>query len=494
MKQSLQLRLGQHLTMTPQLQQAIRLLQLSTTELQKEIQQALDSNLMLERIDEDMDDRAAEASFNGLDEGVAPNNDPEITAPEPEQASSESMEECPVDSLWEDHDTSMVYSQGSDDEPREYETQGNGGESLRAHLLWQMRLTPFSDTDRVIALAIIDSVSDDGYLTCSLEDIRLDLEDELNQWDEVPDLKIEEVEAVLHHIQSFDPPGVAAHDLRECLLLQLKHTQTKTPWREAARQLINDHLGLLASRDYPQMLRQLKLTDTELSCVIDLIQSLNPRPGGQITDSRPQYIIPDVYVRKYKGIWQVELNPDTTPKLRINTHYANLIRGAPSADGSYLKGHLQEARWFIKSVKSRNETLLKVATCIVERQRGFLEHGEEAMKPMVLQDLAEAVSMHESTISRITTQKFMHTPRGIFELKYFFSSHVNTTFGEECSATAIRALIKKLVSGEQTVKPLSDSKIATILLDQGINIARRTVAKYRESLAIPPSNERKRLV
>jgi len=504
MKQAIQLRLGQHLTMTPQLQQAIRLLQLSTTELQLEVQQALDSNLMLELADDEAEQDPADladlsdiSTFDNApaSDTLSSSNTDTDTERDSEGRDGESFE---VDSAWDDiYDSAAPHTQNSDQSAGEYENQGNADESLSDHLLWQMRLTPFSDTDRVIAMAIIDSVMDDGYLSDTLENILAGIQGELKEdADGAPehDIRIDEVEAVLHCIQNFGPPGVAARNLPECLLLQLQQLSPGTPWLAEAKRLVKDHLDLLANHDYSQLMRQMKIPESDLGGVVELIQTLNPRPGGQITASRPQYVIPDVYVKKHEGTWRVELNPEAAPRVRINTEYASLIRRADNSnDNNYLKNHLQEARWFIKSLRSRNETLLKVATCIVERQRSFLEHGEEAMKAMVLHDVAEAVSMHESTISRVTTQKYMHTPRGIFELKYFFSSHVNTTIGGECSATAIRALIKKLVSNEGASKPLSDSKIASILLKQGINVARRTVAKYRESLAIPPSNERKRL-
>ncbi|MEO5703090.1 MAG: RNA polymerase factor sigma-54 [Gammaproteobacteria bacterium] len=499
MKQTIQLRLGQHLTMTPQLQQAIRLLQLSTTELQLEIQQALDSNLMLELADEESDHgpvgAADQPEITSYDDTQTRDSPSLSSESEPNGMDAEAFE---VDSVWDDiYDSASPHTQNSDQSAGEYENQGNASESLSDHLLWQMRLTPFSDTDRVIALAILDSIMDDGYLSESLTDILAGIQGELEADTDgmsEHDIKIEEIEAVLHRIQNFGPPGVAARNLSECLLLQLQQFCPDTPCLAVAKRLVTNHLDLLANHDYAQLMRQMKLSELDLGTAVELIQNLNPRPGGQITDSRPQYIIPDVYVKKHEGTWLVELNPDAAPRVRINSQYASLIRRADnSTDNNYLKNHLQEARWFIKSLRSRNETLLKVATCIVQRQRSFLEHGEEAMKAMVLHDVAEAISMHESTISRVTTQKYMHTPRGIFELKYFFSSHVNTTIGGECSATAIRALIKKLVLNEGPSKPLSDSKIAGILLKQGINVARRTVAKYRESLAIPPSNERKRL-
>jgi RNA polymerase sigma-54 factor len=400
-------------------------------------------------------------------------------------------DDLPVDSVWEDvFDGSTSYSQGAkDDERFEYERSNAQGKSLHEYLTWQLELTPFGETDRVIATALIDSIDDNGYLSTTIDDIYqgLDFPEEL-------EVEPSDVESVLHRIQCFDPIGVGARDLSECLSVQLRHMPTDTPYLKEAKILAEQYLGQLANRDFNFLVRHLKIQNDELQDIIRLIQSLNPRPGAQITDKEPEYIIPDVIVKKKKGRWTVELNPDTLPKIRINSQYAGMIRRADNSDdNTYLKNHLQEARWFLKSLQSRNETLLKVAKCIVERQRGFLEYGDEAMKPLVLRDVAEAVEMHESTVSRVTTQKFMHTPRGIYEFKYFFSSHVSTTDGGECSATAIRAIIKKFLAAENPNKPLSDSKIAELLMKQGIKVARRTVAKYRESMAIPPSNERKRL-
>ena len=477
MKQSLQLRLGQHLTMTPQLQQAIRLLQLSTMELQLEVQDALESNLMLE-VDEDGNPAGNSDSSNDA-------NDPELDV-----APGDIPSELPVDSVWEDVYDGMPVHHGSGDiNGAEFESTRATTETLTDHLLWQLELTRMSDLDKAIATAIIDSIGEDGYLNATMEDIHASLS--------LPEMEIDipEIEAVLHQVQNFDPIGVGARDLRECLSIQLRQFSDSTPWRQAAVTLVKDHLDLLAQRDYAQLMRLLKLEKEELHEVITLIQSLQPRPGDAIQSSQPEYVIPDVFVRNVKGTWRVELNPDAFPKVRVNSQYASLIRRADnSADNNCLKTHLQEARWLIKSLRSRSETLLKVTTCIVERQQAFLEFGEEAMKPMVLHDVAEAVDMHESTISRVTTQKFMHTPRGLYELKYFFSSHVFTDSGAECSSTAIRALLKKLIAAENSQKPLSDSKLAAILSEQGIKVARRTVAKYRESMAIPSSSERKSLM
>lgn len=499
MKQSIQLRLGQHLTMTPQLQQAIRLLQLSTLELQLEVQTVLDSNLMLERDENEQETKAdtETAAESAPDQAAAADADPAAAKNEGVDAevssSAETMpDELPGDTNWEDtYDmgATSLSAPGGDNDRDFFETHVGNSESLHEHLHWQLDLTPFSDVDREIAEAIIDSINDDGYLNVSLEDLceSLDMAPEL-------EVDVEEIQAVLRRIQHFDPVGVGARDPAECLLIQLLALEPETVWRKQALVLVQEHVTLLGNRDYNQIMRRMKLSEPELQEVLKLVQSLNPRPGSQITSATPQYVVPDVFVVKRKSKWQVDLNIEATPKLRINSHYASLVRRADNSDdNTYLRNHLQEARWFLKSLQSRHETLLKVARCIVERQRNFFEYGDEAMKPLVLRDIAETVEMHESTISRVTTQKYMHTPRGIFEFKYFFSSHVGTADGGECSATAIRAIIKKLVAAEKPNKPLSDSKIASLLDDQGIKVARRTIAKYREAMSIPPSNERKRL-
>ena len=469
MKQSLQLRLSQHLAMTPRLQQAIRLLQLSTMELHTEVQDALDSNLMLE-LDED------DASGAGSETEVVPADIPR---------------ELPVDSVWEDiYDSAPINNTPSNGEFNGTDLVAHRAqtESLKDLLHWQMSLMRLSDIDRVIAATLIDAVDDDGYLTLTLEDIGQSLDPGGRE------VTLEQVEAVLCEIQNLDPPGVAARSPEECLAIQLRQLPADTEWRDAALALVTGHLHVLASKNYRQLMTKLGLGKHELQCVIDLIRSLSPRPGTVVESSPPEYVIPDVFVRKEIDAWKVELNPDAFPKLRINSQYASLIRRADdSADNHTLKSHLQEARWFIKSLLNRGETLLKTATCIVERQKAFLEHGEEAMKPMVLADVAQTIGMHESTISRVTTRKYMHTPRGLFELKYFFSSHVRTVNGSEASSTAIRAVLRKLIASENSAKPLSDQKLKEILSDQGIRIARRTVAKYREAMAIPSSNERKAL-
>jgi len=348
-----------------------------------------------------------------------------------------------------------------------------------------------SEKDQSIALTIIDAIDPNGALTTDIESIHAGLDAEL-------ETEPDEVIAVLHRIQHFDPVGVGYRDLTECLLIQLNQYENpnQSKYITQAKYIVKNHINLLGKKDYAQLMRKTKLEENELKEIVTIIESLDPRPGANISPPSTTYVVPDVIVTKQVGSekWKVELNPDTTPKIRINNDNASLVKKqSSSADNAYLKNNLQEARWFIKSLQSRNETLLKVASRIVEHQEEFLEYGDEAMKPLVLQNIAESVSMHESTISRVTTQKYMHTPRGIYELKYFFSSHVSTKGGGECSSTAIRAIIKKIIAAENTRKPLSDSKIASLLEEKGINVARRTIAKYRESLAIPPSNERKRL-
>ncbi|HAI2242479.1 RNA polymerase factor sigma-54 [Escherichia coli] len=477
MKQGLQLRLSQQLAMTPQLQQAIRLLQLSTLELQQELQQALESNPLLEQIDthEEIDTRETQDSET-LD-----------TADALEQ--KEMPEELPLDASWD-----TIYTAGTpsgtsgdyiDDELPVY--QGETTQTLQDYLMWQVELTPFSDTDRAIATSIVDAVDDTGYLTVPLEDILESMGDE--------EIDIDEVEAVLKRIQRFDPVGVAAKDLRDCLLIQLSQFDKTTPWLEEARLIISDHLDLLANHDFRTLMRITRLKEDVLKEAVNLIQSLDPRPGQSIQTGEPEYVIPDVLVRKHNGHWTVELNSDSIPRLQINQHYASMCNNARNdGDSQFIRSNLQDAKWLIKNLESRNDTLLRVSRCIVEQQQAFFEQGEEYMKPMVLADIAQAVEMHESTISRVTTQKYLHSPRGIFELKYFFSSHVNTEGGGEASSTAIRALVKKLIAAENPAKPLSDSKLTSLLSEQGIMVARRTVAKYRESLSIPPSNQRKQLV
>ena len=501
MKQSLELKLGQHLTITPQLQQAIRLLQLSSLELQQEIREALENNPLLEEIEEspadlktESQERAADSGLNGA-ETASPDEVPvDAEAPTAERetdAEPDYPEDSAGDNEWDQPEISLDSPNRKDRDGSlpDLDARNSAPLSLRDHLVWQLQMAPFTDADKRIALALIDAVTEDGYLICGLDEIQQAVGGE-------PPPDIDEIEAVLHQIQNFDPLGVGARHLGECLRLQLRGLDPATPHLEAAARLATpEHLDLLAKHDYAQLRRVLKLKPEDLQHAISLIQGLNPRPGAGIQGTQASYIVPDILVRKLRGVWRAELNGSTLPKLRINNGYERMIRrGKDSADNKYLQDRLQEARWFIKSLSSRSETLLKVARAIVDRQRAFFDHGPEAMKPLVLNDIAGAVGMHESTISRVTTNKYMLTPRGIFELKYFFSSHVSTADGGTCSATAIRSLIKKLVEVETPLKPISDGIIAEILGKQGIYVARRTVAKYRESLHIPPSSQRKSLV
>jgi RNA polymerase sigma-54 factor len=491
MKQSLDFRLGQHLTITPQLQQAIRLLQLSSAELQQEIQEALESNPLLE--EREVGESENREAGDGPTETPEPASD---TAPDEFAAADVAMERGTTedgnsdsdgegDSEWaETFDSPKTSSSTrSDEDLPDIDARNSPPQTLRDHLQWQMHMTPFSDADKPIAQAIIDAINEDGYLSCSLDEVQQALVKS-----GLPG-ELDEIEAVLHQIQNFDPPGIAARDLAECLLLQLKGLDASLcPEITHAHALCTaENLALLGGRDYTTLRRNLKLTPEVLQSAIQLIQRLNPRPGSTVQSTSATYVVPDVIVKKYRGVWRAELNPDISPRLRINRQYERMIhRGDSSTQNKYLQEQLQQARWFIKSVNSRNDTLLKVARTIVDRQRAFFDHGPEAMKPLVLHDVAEAVSMHESTVSRVTTNKYMLTPRGVF-------SHVATADGGTCSSVAIRSLIKKLVEGEPSMKPISDSKIAEILAQQGINVARRTIAKYRESMNIPPSNQRKSL-
>ncbi len=503
MKQSLQLKIGQSLTMTPQLQQAIKLLQLSSLDLEAEIQEVLESNPLLEvKIESNAENSDITNKNQELENANAESMENTIREEKDtsEAISNDKIESDMVaDTQWEDWGYVSQGTNTKHDNATSFEYQGETTESLRDQLLWQINMTSLSIEDRTIAALLIDSIGDSGFMNADLDDILITLNKQVPEQEEDDDetqITIEEIQSVLHHIQSFEPAGIGARNLQECLLIQLKRLNDEDPSISLAQEIIEQQFDSLASRNYRQILKKLSISEKKLKQAIELIQSLNPRPGNQLTQNNTQYIKPDVYVSKNKkGFWEVRLNAENTPNLSINNTYASLIKRADnSPDNQFLKNNLQDAKWFIKSLQSRNDTLLKVATSIVEKQKGFLDYGEEAMKPLVLHDIAEEVDMHESTISRVTTQKYLHTPKGIFELKYFFSSHVETASGGECSSTAIRAVIKKLVAGENQSKPLSDSKISDLLKDQGIKIARRTVAKYRESMTIPPSNERKALI
>ena len=520
LKPSLALKLGQQLRMTPQLQQAIKLLQLSSLDLEQEIQEVLDSNIMLEEIDTELGeisqeessldlpeetiegtDNTSDTEIDGFESTITVENtdtqiNPEIEGETVQDATNEVSgesisEDLPVDTTWDDlYDDHIIGSGGEAHISGDnfLETRNSVEVTIKSHLTEQTNLLNLTKPDEYIAESIIDGLDDDGMLQVSIEDICEAAPDEWN-------IGTEEVEAVLHLIQRLDPLGVASRSLRECLLVQLSQLPQETPFLKAACMLVDQHLAMLASRDYVHLARKLNLKENQLKETIKLIQTLNPKPGSALASSAIDYIEPDVLVIKQGDHWKVELNPKSAPRIRVNPEYVSLIKRGDSSDATnHLKDHLQEARWFIKSLQQRNDTLLRVATKIVEFQRDFFDLGEQAMRPLVLHDIAEAVNLHESTISRVTTQKYMLTPGGIFELKYFFSSHVSTDSGGEVSSTAIRALIKKLVAEENPRKPLSDNKIANLLKEKNIQVARRTIAKYRELLHIPPSNERKELI
>jgi RNA polymerase sigma-54 factor len=482
MKQVLQLKLSQHLTLTPQLQQSIRLLQLSTLELNQELEKFLADNPLLER--EEVEE--ATARLSPATQSLAPADTP-ASANEHAEAAPETGE---ADARAGDTDWASDGGYGSggreDDENENYQLPAETP-SLRDHLLQQLSLTPLPARDRGLVTMLIDALDDDGYLTQPLEEIHAMLPAEL-------EVEPEEMNVALKHLQNFDPTGVGARSPAECLALQLDATPASAPARPIALRIVQEHLPLLAARDFSRLKKLLCCDDEQLRVAQRLIQSLNPRPGAAYSATDTRYVVPDVVVRKLKGNWIAQLNPDAMPKLRINRLYADILQQNRNGGGSgQLSQQLQEARWLIKNVQQRFDTIQRVAQSIVDRQRHFFDHGEVAMRPLVLREIADALGLHESTVSRVTTQKFMATPRGIFELKYFFGSHVQTDTGGSCSATAIRALIKQLVAAEDARKPLSDSRISQILGQQGIVVARRTIAKYRESLHIPPVNLRKSL-
>ena len=477
MKHSLQLRLSQHLTLTPQLQQSIRLLQLSTLELNQELERFLQENPLLERDDGIPEDPSMPPELRARDPGetvAAPAPDGDNPAPGPDSGELNAMDEAPSGSVRDESDDGD-YPQIAASEP-----------SLRVHLLSQLSLTNLPDRDRQLVTLLIDSLDDDGYLALDLPELLSLLPQELA-------VEPEELQIALRHLQNFEPAGVGARGLSECLQLQLLALPECTPYRMQALEIVKGHLGVLAARDFSKLKKVLRCDDDCLRAVQKLITGLNPKPGRNFSSEETRYVIPDVIVRKTKNVWMAALNPDAMPRLRVNRLYADILSRNRNTGSQQLASQLQEAKWLIKNVQQRFDTILRVSQAIVDRQRHFFEHGEVAMRPLVLREIAEALDLHESTVSRVTTQKFMHTPRGIFELKYFFGSHVTTETGGAASSTAIRALIKQLVSAENSRKPLSDSQISDILAQQGIVVARRTVAKYRESLQILPVNLRKTL-
>ena len=482
LKPALQLRLGQQLTMTPQLQQAIRLLQLPALELQQTIREALEQNVMLEADDDDgveisleavgpdVETAAERAATTDADD--APERDAEADA-EADAADDNWEEGAPVatsDSPW-----------SGDDRVQEFSDQR--GETLQEHLLWQLELSCLGARELAIGHAIIDAINDDGYLVDSALEIEGVLRPEIETGPG-------EIERVLKVVQAFDPVGVAARSVSECIELQLTQLSPDTPALTTAIEVARGHLDLVATQQRGHLRRALGVDEEELALALALVRSCHPRPGSTLQPSQPDYIVPDVFVRRGQHGWAVELNAAALPRVRLNQGYAGLVTRA--ADHAVMRSQLQEARWLLRSLEIRNETLLKVARCIVERQSASLDRGDEAMEPMVLRDVADAVEMHESTISRVTTGKYMHTPRGVYEFRYFFSSHVAATDGSEIASTAIRARIRKLIAAEDPAKPLSDSQIEKRLAADGARVARRTVAKYREAMQIAPSSERRR--
>lgn len=483
MKLSVGLKIANSLSLTPQLQQAIRLLQLSSLELEQEIQVQLDSNPLLEKVEDQ--NLSEELSILELE-----HSDKDLTT---ELNANHLPDDLPVDTDWDDVYTHQPTSLGAAEfEEREDNRQGH--QSLQAHLLEQVNLLHFSKIDQLIAHCIIDSLDEKGFLEVDIAEITSSVQNLLAAMDYEEEVEHDEVLVVLKHIQRLEPIGVGSRNLAECLLVQLDSLSEAIPCRNDAIKLMQ-HYELLITNELPKLIKQTGLNPEQLRKAVDLLKTLKPHPGLDFEDQESNYQIPDVVVMKKNDCWQVTLNPDVMPKLRINSFYANMIKRADqSDDNQYLRNNMLEAKNFIKSIDERHKTLLKVATCIVEHQRMFLEIGAEGMKPLVLRDIAEEVELHESTVSRVTTNKYMLTPRGLFELKYFFSSHVGTTSGGEASSTAIRAKIKKLVAEENTRKPLSDNAIAIMLKADGIDVARRTVAKYRESLHIASSSERKVLI
>ena len=471
MKPSLQLKLSQHLALTPQLQQSIRLLQLSTLELEQELEKYLLENPLLEREEEEY---APPQAASGADESESSSQD----KPEPEPAESSSSVD---EESWLGEESSYSTSSGTfDDEDSDFQDVQAATTSLREHLSWQLGLMSIPERDNTLVQCLIDALDDDGYLTQSLDELAETLPVEL-------EIDADELQIALRRLQHFDPTGVGARNAQECLALQL-FALPQDATQVLALRIVRNHLELLAARDFAKLKKLVDCDDDQLRDAQFLIRSLNPRPGAQYAALDARYITPDVVVRKIRGQWTVNINSDAFPRLRINSMYAQILS---RQRGSGLAGQLQEARWLIKNVQQRFDTILRVAQSIVDRQRQFFDHGEVAMRPLVLREIADTLGLHESTVSRVTTQKYMATPRGIFELKYFFGSHVATEAGGACSATAIRALIKQLVSAEDPKKPLSDSQISEVLGQQGIVVARRTIAKYRESLNIAPVKLRK---
>jgi RNA polymerase sigma-54 factor len=483
MKPALQFRLHQQLTLTPQLQQAIRLLQLSQLELEAELRQIAEGNPLLEFADEAEDETTADEEEYAAAESTAESTSVEhdVNDPADDWADTGGSAESPIDFSSNSSVGSSPGSRGDED----FEPQNAAPETLQQHLMWQLNLSPFNPRQHAIATVLIDALNPAGYLAEGVDAVLAALPASL-------DASVEEIVVVRRLLQGFDPVGVASLDLRDCLRVQLEQFDPDTPHRDLALRLIDGELELLARNDIAKLARHLRASEEDVAGAALLIRSLDPRPGAALDTTPVEYVAPDVYALRDGNHWRVSLNADAQPRLGLNQHYCGLIAQARGEDASWMRGQLQEARWLIKSLESRAETLMKVANAIVRQQSAFLDYGPEAMRPLVLREVAEEVGMHESTISRVTTRKYMHTPRGTFELKYFFSSGVSTEDGGSASATAIQAMLRKLIDAEDSRKPLSDQAIAEELQRRGIQVARRTVAKYREGLRIPSSSERQR--
>ncbi len=523
MKQNLQLRMSQNLALTPQLQQSIRLLQLSSMELSQELDTILQDNPLLELAEgDDFDDDAPtlapenEAAngadttdadgaqsgeiddfetdaFSNLDYQEIANTSSQVDdTPQEITSVKEDFSATDFDDEYDEYGSASNWDEGSkqnnsDDDDGDFNRQEIVAESLHEHLLAQLKLMPLSERDQTLVLLLIDSINEDGYLEESLEDICDSLPLEL-------EVDLLELQTALKLIQHLDPPGLGANNLQECILLQLNVLPKETPFLECAKNIVSQHLAVLANKDFAKLRKLLSCDDTALKGAQCLIKQQNPRPASDFAQlSADHYIQHEVIVKKVKGIWIATLNDGVIPKLRINQVYADILMRNRENSNQYLQTQMQEAKWMIKNIQQRFTTILRVSQAIVDRQRNFFEHGEIAMRPLVLREIAEELELHESTISRVTTHKYMLTPRGVFELKYFFGSHVSTDAGGSASATAIRALIKQMVGEENPKKPYSDNQFADILGKQGIVVARRTIAKYRESLNIPPANLRKTL-
>lgn len=495
MKQNLQLRTSQNLALTPQLQQSIRLLQLSSLELNQELELILQENPLLELLEEgDEADNQESAKDDTANESTDSTTSDSTTqeAAEEKPISDEDFKKNDFDEDYEEYGSASNWDEGrkqhnGSDDDGDYTRQEIIAEDLRGHLLNQLKLISLSERDQKLMLLLVDNINENGYLEDSLEEIVESLPLEL-------EIDLLELQTALKHIQNLDPPGIGATNLQECILLQLNMLPKDMPDLAIAKAIVEEHLLVLANKDFTKLRKLLRCSEESLRSAQALIKLQNPRPGASFAQFSPDHFIQhEVVVKKVKGIWVASLNDGVMPKLRINQMYADILKRNRENTGQYLQSQMQEARWMIKNIQQRFSTILRVSQAIIDRQRNFFEHGEIAMRPLVLREIADELELHESTISRVTTHKYMLTPRGIFELKYFFGSHVSTDAGGECSATAIRALIKQLVAEENTKKPLSDNKISEILAKQGIVVARRTIAKYRESLNIPPANLRKSL-